>query len=340
MSNIFSRWLEQQWYQLSPIHILLGPFSFVFRIVSIGRRLGYRSGFLKSDKLPVPVIVIGNITVGGTGKTPLTLRLAQQLIDHGWRPGIISRGYGGSNISPQAVDADSDPAVVGDEPALVARRKICPVWIGRDRAAAGRALLHAHPECNVILSDDGLQHYRLQRDVEVMVIDGIRKFGNGMLLPSGPLRESPSRLGSVDAVVLHGGGEAADAYSMKLQGNTFYNLLNPQITAKVADFRNTDNHAMAGIAFPERFFDYLCDLGLKARSHPYPDHHPFVADDLNFRGAEAIFMTEKDAVKCAAFATEKCWVLRVDAHLPPSFIKFILGKISPESQNAKAAKKG
>ncbi|MEQ1837676.1 MAG: tetraacyldisaccharide 4'-kinase [Candidatus Nitrotoga sp.] len=347
MYKSFSLWLEKQWYELSPIHIFLGTFSFVFRIITVSRRLFYRSGILKSTKLPVPVIIIGNITVGGTGKTPLTLWLAQQLIKHGWHPGIISRGYGGSNATPQAVNTDSDPAAVGDEPALIAQRKICPVWIGRDRAAAGQALLQAHPECDVILSDDGLQHYQLQRDVEVMLIDGVRKFGNGMLLPAGPLREPPSRLDSVDAVVLHGGGEAADAYSMKLQGDTFYNLLNPQITAKTADFRDTDNHAVAGIAAPERFFDYLRELGLRTRTHPYPDHHQFAADDFNFRGAEAIFMTEKDAVKCATFADEKYWVLRVNAHLPPTFIKFILDKLSPEnlsgnslSRNSFPAEKG
>lgn len=275
----------------------------------------------------MPVIIIGNITVGGTGKTPLTLWLAQQLIAHGWHPGIISRGYGGSANTPQQVDAQSDPSVVGDEPALMARRKVCPVWIGRNRVAAGRALLQAHLECNVILSDDGLQHYQLHRDIEVMVIDGVRKFGNGLLLPSGPLREPPSRLDSVDAIVLHGGEVAADTYSMKLRGETFYNLRDPNITATAANFRDQDNHALAGIAYPQRFFDHLLELGVKTRTHPFPDHHPFVADDLNFRGAEAIFMTEKDAVKCAAFADEKYWVLRVDAHLPPSFIKFILKKL-------------
>ncbi len=338
MFKSFSRWLEQHWYQLSPVQLFLGPFTFVYRIVTIGHRLGYRSGILRSEKLPVPVVVIGNITVGGTGKTPLTLWLAQQLINAGWHPGIISRGYGGSATAPQAATADSDPSVVGDEPALMARRKICPVWIGRNRPAAGRGLLQAHPECDVILSDDGLQHYRLQRDVEVMVIDGERKFGNGLLLPSGPLREPSSRIGSVDAIVLHGTEEAADAYNMKLQGSTFYNLINPQITAKVADFRHTDNHAMAGIAYPERFFNYLRELGMKTRTHPFPDHHQFIADDLNFRGAEAVFMTEKDAVKCAAFATEKFWVLRVDAHLPPSFIKFILGEITPLRKTTAASK--
>ncbi|MEQ1673975.1 MAG: tetraacyldisaccharide 4'-kinase [Candidatus Nitrotoga sp.] len=348
MLKTFSRWLEEHWYQLSPIQLFLGPFSFVFRMLTIGRRLFYRFGILRSEKLPVPVIIIGNITVGGTGKTPLTLWLAQKLIDNGWRPGIISRGYGGSANMPQKVDAQSDPAVVGDEPALMARRKICPVWIGRNRVAAGRALLQAHPECNVILSDDGLQHYQLRRDIEILVIDGVRTFGNGMLLPSGPLREPSSRMNSVDAIVLHGGVEdVGDAYSMKLRGETFYNLRNPEITAKVADFRDKDNHAVAGIASPQRFFDYLRELGLKARTHPYPDHHPFMPADINFRGAEAILMTEKDAVKCAPFATDICWVLRVDAHLPPTLIKFILGKLSPEnlsgnnlSRNSFSAEKG
>ena len=190
------------------------------------RRALYQSGILPSEKLDVPVIVIGNITVGGSGKTPLTLWLAQQLIDEGWHPGIISRGFGGGKTtSPQAAYSSSSPDEVGDEAGLMAQHELCPVWVGRDRPAAGRALPARPPECDVLLSDDGLQHYRLRRDAEIAVVDGMRRFGNGYLLPAGPLREMPSRLNEVDAVVINGGMPAGKEYRMHLEGAVFHNLL-------------------------------------------------------------------------------------------------------------------
>ena len=344
-------WLEHHWYRITPLHLILLPISLLFRLLSATRRALYRSGILASEKLPVPVIVVGNITVGGSGKTPLTLHLVQQLLDNGWHPAIISRGFGGSAASPQAVQASSNPAEVGDEPVLMAQRKLCPVWVGRDRPAAARELLRTHPECDVILSDDGLQHYRLQRDVEIAVVDGVRRFGNGLPLPAGPLREPVARLNKVDAVVVNGGTKPVDtynssghAYRMQLHGETFYNLLNPDVTAQAADFLGLRLHAIAGIGHPQRFFAHLQQMGLTVQAHPYPDHHRYTPGDLSYPDADAILMTEKDAVKCAAlleqdnvaeqknWAAEKCWVLRVDAQLDPALTQYILERIAPHGR--------
>ncbi len=321
--------LQWHWYRITPLHLLLLPLSLLFLFIAATRRLLFRRGILSSIKLQVPVIIVGNISVGGTGKTPLTLWLAEQLLANGWHPGIISRGFGGSGSKPQQVLRTSAPATVGDEPVLMAQRKLCPVWVGRDRPAAALALLLAHPECDVILSDDGLQHYRLQRDVEIIVVDGLRRFGNGFLLPAGPLRETPSRLREVDAVVINGGKSAPGEYLMQLKGLHFYNLLNPEITATAADFQGQSVHAIAGIGHPERFFSHLDKLGISAQTHAYPDHHAYSASDLACDGANALLMTEKDAVKCASFADERCWVLRVDAHLDSALIQLILKKITP-----------
>jgi tetraacyldisaccharide 4'-kinase len=324
--------LQHHWYRLTPLHLLLYPLSLLFGALSALRRGLYRSGMLASVKLPVPVVIVGNISVGGTGKTPLTLWLAQQLIDNGWHPGIVSRGYTRSGKSASAakeVQPDDEADEVGDEPLLMAQRALCPVWIGRDRPAAARALLAAHPECDIILSDDGLQHYRLQRDAEIVVVDGKRRFGNGLLLPAGPLREPVSRLDKVDAVVVNGGEAAADEFLMQLEGTRFHNLLNPSIVVDAGGFAGQQVHAIAGIGHPQRFFSHLERLGLKVQAHPFPDHHHYSADDLAFAPADAILMTEKDAVKCAPFATERCWVLRVDAQLNPALTQLIIGKVTP-----------
>ncbi len=324
--------LQHHWYRLSPLHLLLFPISLLFRSLAALRRFGYRSGILASVKLPVPVIVIGNISVGGTGKTPLTLWLVQQLIENGWHPGIVSRGYTKDNKqikTPYEVSSTDSANEVGDEPLLMAQRALCPVWISRDRPAAAQALLQAHPECDIILSDDGLQHYRLQRDVEIVVIDGARRFGNGMLLPAGPLREAVSRLKEVDAVVINGGTAQNNEFSMQLAGTRFYNLLNPELIVSASEFAGQRLHALAGIGHPQRFFRYLQQLGLECTAHAFPDHHRYSTADIAFKDADAILMTEKDAVKCAPFATEQCWVLRVDAQISPALTQLILEKVTP-----------
>jgi len=325
-------WLQRQWLRVTPWHVALFPLSALFGLVAALRRVLYRAGLLRAIRLPVPVIVVGNISVGGTGKTPLVLWLADFLRRQGYHPGIVSRGYGGGTEDVVAVDIRSDPAVVGDEPLLLARKSACPVWVGRDRVAAGRALLLAHPECDVLVSDDGLQHYRLARDMEIVVVDGERKFGNGLLLPAGPLREGVSRLKSVDAVVVNGGNLQAamqlrNEFEMSLEGEVFCNLRQPNLRARAAVFGGKKLHAVAGIGNPKRFFAHLRRLGLVFEEHAFPDHCVFRPQDLDYDDADALLMTEKDAVKCAGFADERYWALAVEAILPPAFGQTVLQKL-------------
>ncbi|MDP2431429.1 MAG: tetraacyldisaccharide 4'-kinase [Pseudomonadota bacterium] len=298
---------------------MLVPFSLIFFLLVAWRRLAYRAGLFRVWRLPVPVIVVGNLGVGGSGKTPLTLCVAQWLAELGYHPGIISRGYGGRARSAMPARADSDPALVGDEPVLMARRAACPVWIGRKRVEAGRQLLAFHPEVDVLVADDGLQHYALARDMEIVVVDGLRGFGNGRLLPAGPLREPLGRLATVDAAVVNGGDPEdfvllPPSFAMRLRGVTFRNLRDPGHTAVAADFAGREIHALAGIGHPQRFFDHLEHLGLNVTPHAFPDHHAYSADDLP---AGILLMTEKDAVKCAGFAPPDAWFLVVDALLEP-----------------------
>jgi tetraacyldisaccharide 4'-kinase len=322
-------WLQNHWYRITPLHLILFPISLVFRALAALRRELYLSGFLSSHQLLLPVIVVGNISVGGTGKTPLTLALAQQLIERGWHPLIVSRGFGRTISRPQPVSLTSTAAQVGDEPLLMARRDICPVWVGANRVATAHAALQACPQCNVVLCDDGLQHYRLQRDVEIAVIDGTRRFGNGLMLPAGPLREPVSRLQSVDAIVVNGGDVAANEYAMSLGGEIFYNLLNPEQTATAADFKMPNVHAVAGIGNPQRYFRHLEAQGISFTPHVFPDHHPYQAAELSFADCDAVLLTEKDAVKCTAFADARYWVLRVNAQIDPALTDHILRKIDP-----------
>ncbi|MDD4929877.1 MAG: tetraacyldisaccharide 4'-kinase [Gallionella sp.] len=322
--------LEQYWYRKSPLHLILRPASWLFGWLSAIRRALYRRHILDSYRLPMPVVVIGNISVGGTGKTPLTLSLAQQLTDRGYHPAVVSRGFGGT-AQGQPVTENSTAQQVGDEPLLMARRKICPVWVGTDRAATAKLALMAYPQCDVLLCDDGLQHYRLQRDMEICVVDGARRFGNGYLLPAGPLREPVSRLKTVDAIVVNGGvAISCDApqYLMQLSGDIFHNLIHPDKTARASDFQGMRLHAVAGIGHPQRFFEHLKGLGLEINPHAFADHHPYRACDLAFDNCDALLLTEKDAVKCAAFADEKFWVLRVDTQIDPALIHHLLRKIS------------
>jgi tetraacyldisaccharide 4'-kinase len=328
--------LEHHWHRFTFLNALLLPFALLFALGAGLRRWLYFIHVLPGTRLPVPVVIVGNITAGGTGKTPLVIWLANFLLEQGWHPGIVSRGYGGMAKIPQRVKPESDTSTVGDEPVLLAMRCRCPVWIDRNRVAAAQALLASHPDCNVLLSDDGLQHYRLRRDVEIAVVDGERMFGNGLPLPAGPLREMPSRLGRVDAVVIHQAPESTtsgalsanpNSYSMQLSGDTFYNLLNPGHTAAVADMQGKKLHALAGIGNPQRFFRHLQKLGLSSIAHAFPDHYRYRPEDLNWPEAEAILMTEKDAVKCKSFADEKCWVLKIEAEVSPGLGTQVLNKL-------------
>lgn len=320
----FSARLLGSWYASRPKWFFLGlaPFTGLFILVSAVRRFAFRCGWLSSKKLPVPVVVVGNITVGGAGKTPLTRALVQALRAQGWTPGIISRGYGRAARDVCLVAADSTPDAVGDEPLLLAREG-APVAVGADRVQAGQLLLRQHPEVDVILTDDGLQHYRLQRDIEIVVVESARGLGNGWRLPLGPLRESRHRLAQVNAVVIHGDGAftAADVpattpcFQMELVPSDFYSLHQPSLTCQAEQLRSQDCAAVAGIAHPERFFNTLKTLGLQPRCFSFPDHHAFQASDLP--AAQAVLVTEKDAVKLQTVKNVTLWVLPVSAAVRP-----------------------
>ena len=330
-------WIERHWHSITPVSVLLYPLSLLFRAAVAARRAAYHMGLLETVKLPAPVVIVGNVAIGGTGKTPLVLWLVTFLRERGRRPGIVSRGYGGSATGPAPVPPDGDPTRYGDEPVLLAQRAGCPVWIGADRAAAGQALLAAHPDCDVIVSDDGLQHYRLARDVEIVVSPAEAR--NTWMLPAGPLREPRSRSADADAIVMHEHQAATPSASpggppvfvMTLGGSTFRNLLNAASSAGADHFRRRNVHALAGIGDPQRFFRHLQGMGLDFTAHPFPDHHPFVASDLQFAGADAVLMTEKDAVKCVAYANEHHWALRVDAEVDPALGELVLNKLKRRS---------
>jgi tetraacyldisaccharide 4'-kinase len=282
--------------------------------------------------MPVPVVVVGNITVGGTGKTPLVIHLALALRARGRHPGIVSRGYRGRSGDVLEVTAGSDPAVVGDEPLLLARHSACPVFVGRDRVAAARGLLASYPECDLIIADDGLQHYRLERDVEIALFDE-RGVMNGWALPAGPLREPVTRLAQVDAMVLNGTAVspaptlAAATFSMRLLGDRFHRLDEPLTTCSATDLAGARLHAVAGIGAPWRFFDHLTGMGLAFSEHAFPDHHDFCKEDLGFAG-DAILTTEKDAVKLARLGLSlPVWVLPVTAKVKPDLAAFVLEKL-------------
>ena len=289
------------------------------------RRLLYRLRILRSHRAGVPVIVVGNLIAGGSGKTPLVLWLAEFLKDHGWTPGIVSRGYGARLEAPREASIASEPDQVGDEPIVLARRSGCTVWVGPDRVRACEALRHQHPDVDIILLDDGLQHYRLARDLEICVVDA-RGFGNGFLLPAGPLREPRTRLRSVDAVVAHG-TDAVRGYAMRLEGDLLNCLADARERRPAKAFAGQRVHAVAGIGDPKRFFLHLAHLGLKVVPHPFPDHHRFAPADLEFGDTLPVVMTEKDAVKCRRFAKPQHWVFPVRAVLDPDFGNWLLEKI-------------
>jgi tetraacyldisaccharide 4'-kinase len=319
------------WYaqRLTPLTAALAPFALVFRAAIALRRALYLWGALRSERLPVPVVIVGNIVVGGSGKTPLVIALADELRARGWHPGIVSRGYGGGATLARAVPSDATAEDVGDEALLLARSGH-PVWIGGDRPAAARGLLAEHRQCDVIVADDGLQHYALQRDVEIAVVDAARGLGNGLLLPAGPLREPASRLDRVDAVVSTGGPwlqRGRPSFAMALEGNRFARVNAPTVTATAEAFRSGRIHALAGIGNPQRYFDHLAALGIVAALHPFPDHHRFTPEELALPGATAILMTEKDAVKCTAFADDRCWVLPVRAVPDPALFTLVEEKL-------------
>ncbi|KAA3649443.1 MAG: tetraacyldisaccharide 4'-kinase [Proteobacteria bacterium] len=321
--------------------VALLPLSGLFLLLSSLRRLAYRVGLLASQSAPVPVVVVGNVAVGGSGKTPVVIWLAEQLTLHGMRPGIISRGYGGQGEGVRCLSPDASALEAGDEPVLMARRTGCPVAVGRDRPAAARALCAAHPAVDVIISDDGLQHYALGRAAEIVVVDE-RVLGNGWCLPAGPQREPVARIGAADLALLHGPCSAALAARlgdvpqapMRLAGDRLVSLGDPAASVPATDFAGRTVHAVAGIGRPQRFFDQLAGMGLTVIAHPFPDHHAFTPADLAFDDGLPTILTEKDAVKCAPFAPDNTWVFPVRASIPDAALQPILEKLSRHGRQA------
>ena len=301
------------WYQQDTWpQAVLNPLAWVFRLIISLRRLFYKIRILKTHRISVPVIVVGNIAVGGTGKTPVVAALANYFKTQGYRVGLVSRGYGGKAKQwPQIVTKDSSAQQVGDEPVMLVQQTNVPMAVGPDRVKAAKVLLENF-DVNLIISDDGLQHYALWRDVEIVVMDGVRRFGNGSVFPAGPLREPKSRLKNVDAVLVKMHGDSA------LQLNEVGFKLMPQMPEGLAE-KSKRIHAVAAIGFPEQFFTSLEAMGFEVERHCFPDHHHFSAQDITFNDGLPVVMTEKDAVKCQAFMTDRHWVLPVKAELPQGF---------------------
>ncbi len=310
--------IEKIWYQNHPLGYLLYPFGWLFGLFVSIRRFCYLSGILPVQNVSVPVIVVGNITVGGTGKTPLIIWLGEYLKERGMKPGFISRGYGGKSKKwPQQVRPDSNPVLVGDEPVLIAQRSGCPVAVSANRYIAAKELLE-HTDCNILLCDDGLQHLSLYRNLEIAVIDGDRRFGNGQCLPAGPLRESVRQLDSVDMIV--GNSKAGkNEFLMEYLYGDIISLSDSSKTLDKDSLKGLTVHTVAGIGNPQRYFSYLRSLGVRAIKHEFPDHHEYSASDLQFNDDLPVVMTEKDAVKCRGFGMKNAWYLKVDVKMHKSF---------------------
>jgi tetraacyldisaccharide 4'-kinase len=375
--------LLREWQRSSAWQLLLRPLSWVYRGITAVRRTAFRHGTLARFAVSVPVVVVGNLSVGGTGKTPLVLALANTMLKRGVQPGIITRGYrrsvvGDSHLFPEPLvihvvpEARASTAeLVGDEARLLAERTAAPVYAGRNRVDAAQTLLAAHAATEVIVSDDGLQHYALRRDVEIAVVDGARGFGNGHLLPAGPLREGLSRLTEVDCIVLNntsiGGGFQAKmpenarvmasfpisrvllerfgkpVFEMVYGNERFQSLTDVPVFSAAEFVRQCAQKrvvAVAGIGHPPRFFDQLKGLGIPlAEAISFPDHHPYTSAEIAAIQADIILMTEKDAVKCRHMQDARLWMMQVDALLPDAFYDFVLQRLAqlhhvPRSQAA------
>lgn len=317
-------WLHRVWYGGGRFGWILLPFSALYWCVIVMRRSLYDRGVLKVRRAAMPVVIVGNITAGGTGKTPTVLWLVEEMKRRGFSPGIVSRGYGGSHSgTSMRVEPDSDARVVGDEPVLLARRARCPVVVDPDRVRAAGMLVA--DGVDVIVADDGLQHYRLARDYEICVIDGVRGLGNRRLLPAGPLRETVQRLADVEQVLVNGRLRKADAeLTVSEQNAISFELraveacrLNGSLTRPIDRFAGTTVHAVAGIGHPQRFFDLLLAQGIQVIEHRYPDHAKFAARDLEFGDDFNVFMTEKDAVKLGRDMKDKYWYVPVGFSIDP-----------------------
>lgn len=320
--------INHHWYRSAYtwVTILLLPLSMIFYFILTIRRSLFRLGVRKTHHFPVPVIVVGNITVGGTGKTPFVIWLAQLLQSQGLKPGIVSRGYGGKRRRmPCQVEDHANPALVGDEAVLLKKQTHCPVFVSVNRVAAVRALL-AKTDCDVVISDDGLQHYRLGREIEIAIVDGIRRFGNQLLLPAGPLREPVSRLKQVDFIVAQQQAKAGE-HLMLLQGDMLVSLMNPDLKKPLAAYKYNKAHVVAAIGNPKRFFSHLRSHGIEVIEHTFPDHYLFKKADIDFGDDLPVIMTEKDAVKCMNFSDERHWYFPVEAKIDEGLGKAIIKKL-------------
>jgi tetraacyldisaccharide 4'-kinase len=318
------KWLHRIWYEGASNYQMLLPLSGLYWLLITLRRCLYSLGILGRHRAIVPVIIVGNITAGGTGKTPVTIWLAGELQKRGFKAGIVSRGYGGSKSSTSMrVDTASDPDVVGDEPVLLAKRTGCTVVVDSNRARAAQMLVD--DGVNVIIADDGLQHYRLERTYEICVIDGARGLGNRFLLPAGPLRETIDRLGEVDQVLINGrrGDNVAERTAVEQNAIEFelvareITRLNGSLTRPIGGFSGTTVHAVAAIGNPARFFDMLRAHGIQVIEHAFQDHARLSVNDLRFGDDFEILMTEKDAVKLDATSSDKYWTVPVDLEIDP-----------------------
>ena len=322
MRNRLYQWIHRVWYDGAAGYWALLPLSGLFWLIIKTRRLLYVCGVFKSKYVGVPVIVVGNITAGGTGKTPVSIWLAKSLKERGFVPGIVSRGYGGSkSSSPMRVDAASDPAVVGDEPVLLAKRSTCPVAVDSDRVRAAGMLVD--DGADLIIADDGLQHHRLERCYEICVIDGARWLGNRLILPAGPLRETTSRLAEVDQILVN--GRYRDEPETTIEQNAIeFGLvanevcrLNESLSRPIDRFAGKTVHGIAAIGNPKRFFDLLRAKGMQVIEHALPDHAVIDRGALNFGDEFDILMTEKDAVKLGTKIGDRFWYVPVDLEMDP-----------------------
>jgi tetraacyldisaccharide 4'-kinase len=327
--------LTRAWLRRGPLAVALWPLSLLFRLLTALRAALYRAGVLKAGRLPVPVIVVGNIFIGGTGKTPLTIWLAQQLRAAGMHPGVISRGHGGAADAPREVLPTARAQDVGDEPLLIAARAGCPVVVGRRRVEAGRHLLDLHPDVDVLVTDDGLQHYALARDVEIILFDG-RGTGNGWTLPAGPLREPRSRrrdftvVNAPDITPALAAAVGGHPWQMRLAGDYAERLMDARERVPLSLLRGKRVLAAAGIGNPGRFFTMLRAAGLDVAELPLPDHHDFLDDPFRAVDADVILVTEKDAVKCRQLETinndPRVWVVPVGAQIDAALAAKIVEK--------------
>ena len=322
--------LQKHWSRVDPVSLMLIPLSLIYWVVIFVRRAAYEVGIFKIQEFSVPVVVVGNLTVGGTGKTPFVISLAEQLKQRGWNPGVVSRGYQGEASQPRVVPADGDAGFFGDEPVLISQKTGLPVVVACRRSEAVNRILAE--SVDLVISDDGLQHLAMGRNAEIVLIDDAEQFGNGLLLPAGPLREPISRLRSVDILVRRGGSARSGEYVIEPRLGAARNLVTGQ-EVSLDLFRDQSPAAVAGIHRPERFFEMLAEEGLTVTEYSFADHHQFSPDDLPAN--TTVLMTEKDSVKCASFAENNWWSVALFTEVPEMLIDELEGLLGKNSLSLK-----